>query len=1645
MRGLFGRTVVRAAAGVMVLTALLWAVAVTGLGMSLVVPAALERAAPEGWTVRVGSADGAWHSRVRLRDLELEGPDASASVAELVVDYRLLPFLSRTIALEQVRILRPAVRASLTSPRPDTIVKQQQSDGGRGLDALVSGSPLGSWAMHVSELEVRHAEATLLRENGAYAVSNGRLAASAALTRSGTHVLVDTLTADVVPPAPSATDSLAKQSVGPGRLVLSADLQDGLLRVRTLSFESSRSHVVGSGELLLAAVPGLVDSVDFQLSADPLDLRDLPIALPGPWADEPRVTTRVTARGAVDSMVMQASLEGPGETSGTARAILRVPDDSTLDDEPRRPTLEMTANISGDLSPWSLGPLSGHVTAELDLLLDSLSASAPATVEATLVHRPVTDTLGGLVGRDLRVDLELTRGPARGPPHEGAHPRGAVGADADDTTQPGRLERDAPLEVAATIHARTAGPEAGSEGWSRVGVLRAAGTERRADWSLELALDSGSVAGQGSAEWTGERAEWVVERLEVQDFDASALASGFPETDVTALLEAGFAGAAIDELSGTVALQVSPSSFAASPLTGATLRARVDSGSVQGAFMADAAGREVSSDFDLTLGDSVVSASLSRLRVFTPADSAAAEGAASPLEIWGRGSGTWSLGEVRRGTFVLRLDSAVVAGFTMRGGAVEGGVIGDSLSAVASLQVEDVLAAPASVDASLDARGLSLAEMVGRIELSAERSGSGDSTTGARAVGTDSLLMTLTANEPGQLVLDGRLLPAGGGRIDVDGSGTMAGERIAFDLVAAGGFGTPTDLLRQATIETLLLEASGARDRGSWEALRGRFVVRSAEWRGVTADTVRLEMSLDSSDLRLDTLDVVSEVLVLAGGGSLPRSEGTGQLDFRASFQLEPLHDVVSAELPLIAQNAVAATVTGATDSLDVAVLLELEALSYGNMEIAGVSAEARSLLEPPFSEDFGVTAARADIELDAIALPDADVQNLTASLGGSPDSLGLEVSARVDGERTGELAATIDPRPDGRTAQLERFELQLDEDQWELAQPASVAYADGYSLRSFHLAAGEQAILIDGGVTGAGALDLSIDMDSTDVGTVSDLLGLPRLDGWLGGRVRLDGTVEEPRGTADLSAGFHVEGRPPTTVEVRLESEGSRLVADVDLLDATGGTITVDGSMPLPGAAAPAGPASRTGLALQVEADGFDVSSAVAFVDSDLLTTLDGRVDASLSVDGSLDAPRFDGPVELSNGSARLPELGLTWEDMRLHAHGEGARLVVDSAWISAGPGYLTLAGTATAGATTDLDIGVNLEDFQAIRNDEYQAVVSGQLHVGGTVTRPVVEGDVQVESLDVYIGESSTTAGLEDVELTEEDLEMLRQRFGYIAASGEDDPTTGELLTADFSVALSRNSWLRKRGSPELAVPFTGEVEVQLRPQAEPRLQGEVTTIAERGYIQQFGKRFEPREGTVTFDGPADSARVDLSATYTIPSHTNPDNAEATIVLSVEGTQNSLSLTLSSEPPMENADIVSYIATGRPAASNLALGGDGADEAGAGPEGGLTEAGAGVALGQIVGAVERAAQDGVGLDVVEIRRDGIRGATLVAGKYLSPRLYVGFAQPVTRQEADGPSLGNESESEVEIEYQALRGLLLNIEGSDSALRIFLRGRLAY
>jgi len=1601
----------------LVLITLLWIVVAGGIGMGLVVPWALARAAPEGWTVRVGSVEGAWHRRMHIRDLAMEGPQGMLRAEALRFEYRLLPLFERTIDVRSVQVSSPTLEGALPGSGNSTDAPSVESEQPSAIDRILSGSPLGEWTLRIGELRVDGGEAVLEGSTGAYRIARADLAGGAMLSPDGTAITVDSLVVEGTPPR-SERDSTGWESghdqSGNVHLRLQASLENGTLHVISLGLRSARSDVSGAGNLLVAAPAGAgtgyVDNVDFHLEADPLDLRDLPFELPPALADDPRLTLQLTATGPPEGVAVALRANGPGSLTARAEGLLRAATESSADSHTDSSALRLDARLSLDLAEWATSPYAGQLSADLEIALDALDAASAVHAEGTLVHSPPPEAPAGLVGSALRVDVDVTRMALR--PSESDTAAESIEATAFVYRPP--RPRSSTQAVPAEVE------------WVEMGALSAQVEGSRSRWQVDLLLDSGAVQGTGEISWAEDARELVVDALSVRRLDLSSVLARMPATAIEGRVEGRVAGSSITELAGRVAMSLDSSRLAETTIDAASVNADLVAGSITGSATIESDAGHFDTEYRVLLADSLVEATVTRFEGVAMSDSAATEDAPPAWRALGSGVVTWALGETRRGAFSMSLDTASIGATRVIDATVEGELLGDSVAATASAELSHILAAPATVRATAAVRGMSPSEATGLVEIHAARFHLEEADSSTRSGVVDSAIVSISASEPGSLMLDGRILPGEGGLIDLSGSATVADSALSFVFDARGTLDTPTELLRGGSIARIALESSGARSPDGWRRAAAELLVTDGLWRGVEADTLRSNLHYDSSGLVLDTLSLDSNVLTLAGSGWLPASAAdTGSIRFTAHFDLEPMRGHTEAELPTIGGNELAATISGTTDSVSVSMTASMTALVHRQIRASGFEAEGEALLRPPFVDLSSLVSVNASVQLDRISLPDVEIGNLTVTTDGTPDSLRLEATAVVDEARGAELEARIDPTPDGRTMDFDRLELQLDQDEWELIQPAVLSFRDGLALRGFELRAGEQAISIDGGMTAEGALDLELAMDSTDVSTVADLAGFPRLAGWLGGRASLRGTRDAPVGTVDLLAGFHETDEPPITARITLDSDGSLVETDVSLVGPGGGSLTVSGLVPI---------AEGRAVDLSLDAEAFSVAPAVVFVDGELLAELEGWIDAQLTVTGPRDDIGFDGPLTLLGGLADIPPLGVTWEDIHLVAHGEGRQLVIDSARVESGSGSMGVGGSVTVEDVVALDLRAGFDRFQAIQTSVYRASISGDLRASGTPLSPVVEGEVTTESLDVYIDERPSDGGLEDVELTPADLEILRERFGYVVVEDDVRPRTSELLTADVTVEFGRDSWIRSRSTPEMAVAFTGEVDVLIRPGEEPQLQGTLTTIPDRGYIAQFGKRFSPREGTVTLDGPPADAALDLSASYTIPSHANPDGAEATIVLGVTGTQEDLSLTLSSEPPMENADIVSYIATGRPAASTFALGDAEAETTETDPPGGgLAEAGAGIAVGQILSSIETAAQTGVGLDVVEIQNDGIRGATLVAGKYLSPRLYVGIAQPI------------QSASEIEVEFLAFENLLLNLEGSASSLSVFLRGRVVY
>ena len=67
-----------------------------------------------------------------------------------------------------------------------------------------------------------------------------------------------------------------------------------------------------------------------------------------------------------------------------------------------------------------------------------------------------------------------------------------------------------------------------------------------------------------------------------------------------------------------------------------------------------------------------------------------------------------------------------------------------------------------------------------------------------------------------------------------------------------------------------------------------------------------------------------------------------------------------------------------------------------------------------------------------------------------------------------------------------------------------------------------------------------------------------------------------------------------------------------------------------------------------------------------------------------------------------------------------------------------------------------------------------------------------------------------------------------------------------------------------------------------------------------------------------------------------------------------------------------------------------------------------------------------------------------MIAGRYVSPKLYVGFQQPITKGDREEGHIMHQQGTQVELEYSLYRWLLVNLQGG-AEFRWFFRTRYAF
>jgi hypothetical protein len=816
---------------------------------------------------------------------------------------------------------------------------------------------------------------------------------------------------------------------------------------------------------------------------------------------------------------------------------------------------------------------------------------------------------------------------------------------------------------------------------------------------------------------------------------------------------------------------------------------------------------------------------------------------------------------------------------------------------------------------------------------------------------------------------------------------------------------------------------------------------------GVHLQTVHLALRPEFGAIQVDTMFVRSNVAALDGGGRIALRESAGADTLRltgSAADVAPLAALAGADSVTLDSARMALTVSGPAGHWRVDGKADVHRiLSVGNLAEL-VTAQVSAALDTT-----GVSGVAGELRVEDAAY--GRVRIPEARLAGRYDSL-ITVEANIAVGDSVRLVAGLRGvvGPDTVRAVLQRLDLTEGGRDWSLEQPADLMLrpymvADGLALH-----AGRRRIIVDGTFDPHHSSDIALRLTDVDLDVLREVKLTPiggRLDGWL----RFAGPAAGP--TLEGSMGLTIRRRKGTEIgrirtDLAWTSEGLRI--DATAAPQKGGRLTIYGTLPWRLTLAPADTTAGIGtvrasadtLALAVRADSFDLGLFEPLLPPETARDLRGRLVANARVSGTPDAPRANGTMEVTGVGLTLPTMDVSYRGGELIGRMAGDELRIDRLRLSTGKKeMLTAQGTVRLRPLTDpsLDLTADLKKFRISHSASLQSVASGQLRLRGTAGAPSLTGRLTMGRTDIIVGGGQASATVEKVELTPEDLRQVARQFGPgVLARVDKSPGLVDRFRLDLDLRLPRRVWFRRRTSPKADIELSGRIRLQQEPGQPMQFFGRVEPVPGRGSLDIYGREFRLTGGEITLAGPTDSTRLDVTAQYQVPTQGGPDDEGVLIDVTAKGHPDSLALEFTGDPEMSQDDMLSYIVTGKPASDNPL-----AERAGGGESAG--EMGAQVALSGLSQSLSNAAEEELGLDVFQIRQEGLHGLTLTAGRYVGSRVFLSLHLPIQlsgeAQQTPGANLG----PSFELEYVAQRWLRANVRGGNVPPRFTLRSRYAY
>lgn len=856
------------------------------------------------------------------------------------------------------------------------------------------------------------------------------------------------------------------------------------------------------------------------------------------------------------------------------------------------------------------------------------------------------------------------------------------------------------------------------------------------------------------------------------------------------------------------------------------------------------------------------------------------------------------------------------------------------------------LAAEPTVDATVEWQGLAWPSLLewasspsGRLTVQGGLDGVRFAVTGEVLVEDHRLELDARGTaDRAEIVLDALELGSAHGALVGEGTFALAEQRweASFDARDVDPSALAPDwpgrlLVRARTAGALAPVLAWRVDAAALEGeLRGYPVAGSGSVAGGPDGIELTGVRLASGDNRLEIDGRVGETLALAIDAELA--------DLEAAWP--GLAGAVTADLAISGTRA-APAVQGTAAARE---------LEYAGWSVAALDAAA----------DVEGGAGRVSIAAERVRRGAFTVNRVAGEVDGRLDGHSVTLAAFADEWEAAAAAdgALADGRWQGTVARLDVDQPALGP--WRLADPAPLRLGAGtVALETSCLAQGRTRLCAELRLEGAAEDSLVVAAQNFELGALRPFLppeveldGIYQLSASFADLRRAPrGSLSVVGGTTRASAALDADRAPLTLtlddLVLTAELADWRLAVRSVVHAEEGAIVDLRAEM---------ADIRRTDSPIDGELEASIPDLAFAAVLSPDVDRVAGRASVELEIGGTAADPELDGRAELVGGEIAVPEWGLQVTGIEARAESADGRALE---FVATG---LVEDRTVEVRGQVELDpragwpaeLTLTGESIHAVARPDADVFVTPNLRAVVRLPDVTVTGTVHVPRARIEVGQLPEQAVAPSADAV---------------VHGVDAPAPARPLRMLSDLLITLGSEVEYRAL-NLDADVSGEMRLRRTSDVATNASGSLTLA---GTYNAYGQTLALERGQLLFTGPLDDPALDVRAVRRIES--------TTVGVELTGTVKSPETRIYSEPPMSEADALAYLLFGRP------LTGTGSEETAT-----LQTAALAMGLQQALPVVQRIGQS-LGLDEFTVQTTDADAGSLMAGKYLSPKVYIRYS----------------------------------------------------